>query len=183
MGLHRQWAGTLLEDGGRAAYPAAGLRCCGQRLPGAAHDQGSAGVAVTVEDDNGGVTASGFTTPLKIKSDNGDITVRDSSGDLALRTDNGTVSTQGVSGKRIKAESDNGAVRIALKAGAVPEWLETVCDNGDIDIRLQRAGAPYAVEAKSDNGSTRVDVPTDAESARVVNARSDNGSVKIRLAG
>ncbi|MEU0991913.1 DUF4097 family beta strand repeat-containing protein [Streptomyces sp. NPDC005953] len=141
------------------------------------------GVAVTVEDDNGGVTASGFTTPLKIKSDNGDITVRDSSGDLALKTDNGKVSTQGVSGKRIKAESDNGAVRIALKDGAVPERLETVCDNGDIDIRLQRAGAPYAVEAKSDNGSTRVDVPTDAESARVVNARSDNGSVKIRLAG
>ncbi|MEU5398889.1 DUF4097 family beta strand repeat-containing protein [Streptomyces sp. NPDC005963] len=141
------------------------------------------GVAVTVDDDNGGVTASGFTTRLKINSDNGDVTVRDSSGDLTLKSDNGTVSAKGVSAKRIKAESDNGAVRVTLADGVVPERLEAVCNNGNIDVALPRNGAPYAVEAKADNGSTRVDVPTDAGSARVVKARSDNGSVKIRLAG
>lgn len=140
------------------------------------------GVAVSVKDDNGSVTATGFATPLRIDSENGDVTVRDSSGDLTLRSDNGTVSTQGVSAKNIKAESDNGAVRIKLKDGAVPDRVETVCENGDVDIRLPQAGAPYAVTTTSDNGSTQVDVPVDKSSPREVTARSDNGSVKVRIA-
>ncbi|MCM2388674.1 DUF4097 family beta strand repeat-containing protein [Streptomyces albipurpureus] len=140
------------------------------------------GVAVTVEDDNGGVTATGFTAPLRIHSENGKVTVRDTTGDLTLRSENGTVSAQGVSAKRITAESDNGAVRIGLKEGAVPDRVETLCDNGDVDIRLPQAGAPYAVTTRADNGSTQVDVPTDQGSPRKVTARSDNGSVKVRIA-
>ncbi|MFF3326829.1 DUF4097 family beta strand repeat-containing protein [Streptomyces sp. NPDC002889] len=136
------------------------------------------GVAVTVEDDNGSVTASGFDTALKITSDNGRVRVKDSSGPLDLDSGNGEVVTEGVSAKSVVAASDNGSVRLGLVA--VPERVETVSDNGEILIELPGAGAPYAVAARSDNGEVDVDVPTDDNSAHVVRARSDNGKVTVR---
>ncbi|MEV6393667.1 DUF4097 family beta strand repeat-containing protein [Streptomyces sp. NPDC051907] len=138
------------------------------------------GVAVTVKDDNGSVTATGFDTDLKIRSDNGAVTVRDSSGDLELASDNGKIATERVSAKTVTAASDNGAVELRL--AAVPDRVESVSDNGEIEIELPAAGAPYAVTAKSDNGSVDVDVPTDKSSAHIVNARSDNGEVVVRSA-
>ncbi|GGZ22332.1 lipoprotein [Streptomyces inusitatus] len=140
------------------------------------------GVAVTVVDENGGVTASGFSTPLKIDSGNGDVTVRDTSGALDLVSDNGTITTERVTAKTVRAVSDNGEVRIGLKAGAVPERVETVSDNGGIRIDLPRAGAPYAVTAESDNGTVDVDPAVGSGGTRVVSARSDNGWVKVRAA-
>ncbi|MFI1395260.1 DUF4097 family beta strand repeat-containing protein [Streptomyces sp. NPDC020681] len=137
-------------------------------------------VAVTVDNDNGGVTATGFRTALKIRSDNGSVTVRDASGPLTLDSDNGKVVTERVSAKSVSVRSENGSVRIGLTA--VPERVETVSDNGGITIELPRAGAPYAVTAKSDNGDVDVDVPTDQDSAHVVTARSDNGKVTVRSA-
>ncbi|MET7615545.1 DUF4097 family beta strand repeat-containing protein [Streptomyces sp. NPDC005408] len=138
------------------------------------------GVAVTVEDDNGSVTASGFDTALTIRSDNGAVTVRDSSGPLKLDSDNGKVVTERVSAKTVSASSENGAVRLGLLA--VPDRVETDSDNGSILIELPRAGAPYAVTAKSDNGDVNVDVPNDSSSSHVVKARSDNGKVTVRSA-
>jgi hypothetical protein len=138
------------------------------------------GVAVTVEDDNGSVTASGFDTALKIRSDNGGVTVRDSSGPLRVDSDNGAVVTERVSSKTVSVRSDNGSVRLGLVA--VPDRVETVSDNGGITIELPGAGAPYAVTAKSDNGGVDVDVPTDDISSHVVKARSDNGKVTVRSA-
>lgn len=138
------------------------------------------GVTVTVEDGNGGVTASGFTTALKITSDNGKVEVRDSSGPLDLYTDNGGVVTERVTSTTVKAGSDNGAVRLRLDA--VPERVEAVSDNGRVEIGLPGAGAPYAVTARSDNGDVDVSVPRDDASDRVVSARSDNGKVVVRTA-
>ncbi|MFF7200603.1 DUF4097 family beta strand repeat-containing protein [Streptomyces sp. NPDC008141] len=137
-------------------------------------------VAVTVEDDNGGVTAGGFRTPLTIRSDNGAVEVRDSSGALDLVSDNGKVVAQGVTARTVKARSENGGVELGL--AAVPDTVETVSDNGRVVIELPRSGAPYAVTAKSDNGGVDVDVPTDAGSSHVVKARSDNGKVTVRSA-
>ncbi|WP_315986069.1 DUF4097 family beta strand repeat-containing protein [Streptomyces sp. t39] len=138
------------------------------------------GVAVTVEDGNGGVSASGFTTALTIDSDNGTVEVRDSSGPLDLWTDNGSVVTERVTSTAVKAESDNGAVRLRLDA--VPARVEAFSDNGEVEIALPGAGAPYAVTAKSDNGDVDVSVPRDENSDRVVSARSDNGKVVVRTA-
>lgn len=138
------------------------------------------GVAVTVEDDNGSVTATGFDTALKIRSDNGAVTVRDSSGPLRLNSDNGQIVTERVTAKTVTAQSDNGSVRLGLTA--VPDRVESVSDNGQIFIELPDAGAPYAVSAKSDNGGVDVDVPTDDSSAHIVEARSDNGKVTVRSA-
>nr|WP_308354858.1 DUF4097 family beta strand repeat-containing protein [Streptomyces sp. Je 1-79] len=137
------------------------------------------GVAVTVEDDNGKVTADGFDTDLKIRSDNGAVVVRDSSGALDLASNNGEVVVEGdTTSGRVVARSDNGAVRISLSA--VPGRVEAASDNGEIDIAVP--DATYDVDGRSDNGSVRIDVPTRKGSAHVVTAHSDNGEVVVRSA-
>jgi hypothetical protein len=138
------------------------------------------GVAVTVDDDNGSVTASGFDAALKIRADNGDVTVRDSSGPLDLNSDNGKILTERVTAKTVSARADNGSVRLLV--AAVPDLVDAFSDNGKIVIELPRAGAPYAVTATSDNGGVDLDVPTDKSSTHVVKARSDNGKVTVRSA-
>ncbi|QGZ48746.1 MULTISPECIES: DUF4097 family beta strand repeat-containing protein [Streptomyces] len=137
------------------------------------------GVAVTVEDDNGKVTADGFDTALKIRSDNGDVVVRNASGALDLTSGNGEVVVEGgTTSGQVVARSDNGAVRLSLSA--VPRRVEAVSDNGEIDIALPKAS--YDVDGRSDNGEVRIDVPTRKGSAHVVTARSDNGEVVVRNA-
>ncbi|WP_420877827.1 DUF4097 family beta strand repeat-containing protein [Streptomyces agglomeratus] len=136
------------------------------------------GVAVTVKDDNGSVTASGFDTALNLRSDNGSVTVKDSSGPLELTSDNGGIVAEGISSKRVNAVSDNGSVRMAFTV--VPDLVESVSDNGEIGIDLPRA--TYSVTAKSDNGDVKVEVPRDPASPHVVRARSDNGEVTLRSA-
>ncbi|MGX1883904.1 DUF4097 family beta strand repeat-containing protein [Streptomyces sp. NPDC055287] len=136
------------------------------------------GVAVTVKDDNGSVTASGFDTALTLRSDNGKVTVRDSSGPLELTSENGGIVAEGISSGRVSADSDNGSVRMAFTA--VPDLVESVSDNGGISIDLPKA--TYSVTAKSDNGDLDVDVPRDQNSPHVVRARSDNGEVALRTA-
>lgn len=138
------------------------------------------GVAVKVQNDNGGVRAEGFDTDLHLRSDNGSVQVRDSSGKLDLFTDNGKVTTDGVSSKSVHARSDNGAVRLRLTS--VPDRVDTSSNNGSVTIDLPKSGTTYAVTARSNNGSVDVDVPTDENSGHVVKARSDNGKVTVRSA-
>jgi hypothetical protein len=136
------------------------------------------GVAVTVENDNGDVTAEGFGTALAVTSDNGTVTVRDAGGPLELRSDNGDVRVEGATSKSVVARSGNGEIRLALSA--VPDRVEAVNDNGDIAVELPRGSTRYAVRAASDNGEAKVGVPTDDRSAHVVKAHSDNGEVAVR---
>ncbi|MBT2395354.1 DUF4097 family beta strand repeat protein [Streptomyces sp. ISL-100] len=136
------------------------------------------GVAVTVKDDNGSVTAAGFDTALTLRSDNGEVTVKDSSGPLELTSDNGEIVGEGISSKRVNATSDSGSVRMGF--AVVPDLVETTSDNGEIGIELPHA--TYSVAAKSDNGDVRIDVPRDPSSPHVVRARSDNGEVTVRSA-
>ncbi|MEW1724258.1 DUF4097 family beta strand repeat-containing protein [Streptomyces sp. NPDC093109] len=137
------------------------------------------GVAVTLEGDNGKVTATGFTTALKLVSDNGAITVADSSGPLDLKTDNGSVTARNVSSRTVTARSDNGAIRLGLTEA--PDSVDTASDNGGTEITLPPGGA-YAVTTSSDNGAVNVDVEKDATSPHVVKARSDNGKITVRTA-
>ncbi|WP_225799699.1 DUF4097 family beta strand repeat-containing protein [Streptomyces sp. NK15101] len=135
------------------------------------------GVAVTVEDDNGGVTAEGFDTPLKVRSDNGDVRVRRASGVLDLGGGNGDVSVEdSVTSPEVAVRSDNGDVHITL--GAVPREVDVVTDNGDVTVAVPRA--EYAASGASDNGDVRLDVPRRDGSGHVVSLRSDNGDVTVR---
>ncbi|MET9374795.1 DUF4097 family beta strand repeat-containing protein [Streptomyces sp. NPDC002992] len=139
------------------------------------------GVAVTVEDDNGKVTADGFDTALKIATDNGEVVVRNASGALDLSSGNGEVVVEGgTTSRQVVARSDNGAVRLTL--GAVPERVRAESDNGEIDIALPAGPATYDVDGRSDNGDVRIDVPRQKGSAHTVTARSDNGEVVVRSA-
>ncbi|MFF7436666.1 DUF4097 family beta strand repeat-containing protein [Streptomyces sp. NPDC008122] len=135
------------------------------------------GVAVTVDDDNGDVTAEGFTTPLKVRSDNGDVRVRNISGVLDLGSENGDVDVEGsVTSAEVSVRGGNGDVDIAL--GAVPRKIDVVTDNGDVTVALPKA--EYAASADSGNGDVRVDVPRRDGSGHVVSLRSDNGDVVVR---
>ncbi len=135
------------------------------------------GVAVTVEDDNGGVTAEGFDTPLKVRSDNGDVRVRKTSGVLDLGGGNGDLSVEdSVTSPEIAVHSANGNVRIAL--GSVPRKVDVVTDNGDVTVTVPKA--EYAASGSSDNGDVRIDVPRRDGSGHVVSLRSDNGDVSVR---
>ncbi|MEU8676163.1 DUF4097 family beta strand repeat-containing protein [Streptomyces sp. NPDC048560] len=138
------------------------------------------GVAVTVQGDNGSVTASGFDTRLDLTSDNGEVVVRDSSGPLTLNSDNGAVTAERVSASSVNARADNGSVRLMFTR--VPTLVETVSDNGGITIELPGGDDRYAVSAEADNGEVSVKVPRSDDSAHVVRARSDNGEVTVRSA-
>lgn len=138
------------------------------------------GVAVKLNGNNGGVTASRFSSPLSLELNNGSITVRDSSGPLDLNTDNGSITTQRASAKSVSAHSNNGSVRLGLSAQ--PDKVDVETDNGGITIELPKAGSAYAVTARSHNGKVDVGVPTDKSSAHVVKARSSNGRIAVRTA-
>ncbi|MFE9725244.1 DUF4097 family beta strand repeat-containing protein [Streptomyces sp. NPDC005794] len=138
------------------------------------------GLALTVQGDNGKVTAAGFTAPLRITADNGGIRVRDASGPLELSADNGSVDAERVSGRSVIARSDNGEVRIGLTR--VPDLVDTVSDNGSVTIDLPAGKSTYAVSAEADNGDVSVKVPRSDSSKHVVKARSDNGEVTVRTA-
>ncbi|MFI2782597.1 DUF4097 family beta strand repeat-containing protein [Streptomyces sp. ALB3] len=138
------------------------------------------GLALTVQGDNGEVTAAGFTAALDISAANGGVTVRDVSGPLKLSADNGTIEAERVSGSSVIARSDNGSVQLGFTR--VPDLVDTVSDNGSISIDLPAGKDTYAVSAEADNGAVSVDVPRSDSSTHVVKARSDNGEVTVRSA-
>ncbi|MFI6639929.1 DUF4097 family beta strand repeat-containing protein [Streptomyces sp. NPDC050504] len=138
------------------------------------------GIAVTVDNDNGSVNASGFATPLKVRSDNGSVTVSDSSGALDLGSSNGSVTAKNVTSKSVDADSDNGEVKLSL--ASVPNRIDVRSDNGSVVIDLPNTPTSYKVTARSDNGDTRIDVPKSDSSRHTVKAVSDNGEVTVRTA-
>jgi hypothetical protein len=138
------------------------------------------GVAVTVDGDNGKVTAAGFDTALKLSTDNGAVTVSDSGGPLDVANDNGKITLEGISARSVVARTDNGAIQVGFDT--VPDSVDTRSDNGRIQIDVPASKTSYAVTAASDNGRVDVDVPTDRNSTHVVKARTDNGKVTVRNA-
>ncbi|MEU7277441.1 DUF4097 family beta strand repeat-containing protein [Streptomyces sp. NPDC045431] len=138
------------------------------------------GVAVTVQGDNGSVSADGFRTALKVQADNGRVVVRDATGPLELQSDNGEIVVERAVSKSVIARADNGVMRLAF--GAAPQRVETTSDNGEITVELPRGKTAYAVETRSDHGEVKVDVPRDGSSPHIVKARSDNGHITVRTA-
>ncbi|MFI6652922.1 DUF4097 family beta strand repeat-containing protein [Streptomyces sp. NPDC050529] len=138
------------------------------------------GLALTVDADNGKVTASGFGTPLKLFSDNGGVVVRDVTGPLELKSDNGSVRGERISAASVVARSDNGSVKLDFTR--VPDLVDTVSDNGGITLDLPAGKDRYAVSASADNGHVSVKVPRSDDSPHAVKAHSDNGEVTVRSA-
>ncbi|MGW4721550.1 DUF4097 family beta strand repeat-containing protein [Streptomyces sp. NPDC004291] len=136
-------------------------------------------VAVTVESDNGDVTAEGLATPLKVRTDNGDVRVRKASAALDLGSDNGEVVVDaGTTSTDLTVRTDNGDVRLAL--GVVPRNVDVATDNGGVTVEVPRA--EYAVVGSSGNGDVRLDVPRNDGSGNGMRVRSENGDVTVRTA-
>nr|WP_202527045.1 DUF4097 family beta strand repeat-containing protein [Streptomyces sp. SID5770] len=136
-------------------------------------------VAVTVESDNGDVTAEGLATPLKVRTDNGDVRVRKASAALDLGSDNGQVVVDaGTTSTDLTVRTDNGDVRLAL--GVVPRNVDVATDNGGVTVEVPRA--EYAVVGSSGNGDVRLDVPRNDGSGNGMRVRSENGDVTVRTA-
>ncbi|MGW0709978.1 DUF4097 family beta strand repeat-containing protein [Streptomyces sp. NPDC002643] len=138
------------------------------------------GIAVTVEDGDGGVTAKGFAEALTIRTGDGAVRVSDSSGPLELHTDDGSVRALGVESRSVKTSTKDGSVKLEL--GVVPDLVESRSDDGSISIGLPREES-YRVETGSDDGSVEVSVSRDEDSAHVVTAHTRDGSVTVRNAG
>ncbi len=134
-------------------------------------------VAVSVESENGDVTAEGFGTPLRVRSDNGDVRVRQASRPLDLGSENGDVVVEGgTTSAEVVARSSNGDMDVTL--GAVPRRVDLAGENGDLTVSLPRAS--YDVTGGTANGDRVIDVPERQGSGHAVSVRSDNGDVVVR---
>lgn len=136
-------------------------------------------VTLTVEGENGTISAAGFETDLAIRSDNGAVSVEDASGDLTLNSDNGELRGTGIASSRVDAGSENGQVRLTF--AVVPDQVEVTTENGAVTVEVPDAA--YNVTTVTDSGEVSVDVPEDANSERTITARTDNGAITLRIAG
>ncbi|MGV9883370.1 DUF4097 family beta strand repeat-containing protein [Streptomyces sp. NPDC003006] len=160
------------------------------------------GVAVTVENGDGEVTARGFRDtlkvhtedgsvsvkdsrgPLELRSEDGSVTVEDSAGPLDVQSEDGSVTAQGITSRRVTVGSRDGAVRLAL--AAVPDRVDARTQDGSLDIAVpgKEGGeaASYQVEVESGDGATDISVPRDGNSPHHLSARSEDGEVTVRSA-
>lgn len=142
-------------------------------------------VAVTVRNQDGSVTASGFRTALRLHSDDGSLHVENASGPLELTSKDGSIHAVGLTSRQVRAATDDGSLELELKE--VPDRVDTRTKDGSTTITLPRsssggAAAAYHVTAASDDGHVTVDVPRDAHSPHVVSAHADDGKVTVRNA-
>lgn len=136
------------------------------------------GVAVTLLNRDGKVTAGGFRDPLTVRSADGSVTVEDSSGPLDLRSVDGSVRTERVTSKRVSARSQDGSVRLELDA--VPDRVRAHSRDGSVTVGLPEAS--YRVDARSVDGGVDVSVPRAGRSPHQVSVRSVDGNVTVRPA-
>jgi hypothetical protein len=136
------------------------------------------GIAVTVKDGDGRVSARGFKEALSIDTADGAVGVTDSSGPLDLRSADGSIRALGVDSRRVHASTQDGSVRLEL--AAVPDLVESRSQDGSVSVVLPRA--TYRVTTGSADGSVHVSVPRDNASSHVVSAHTSDGKVTVRTA-
>ncbi|WP_028800915.1 DUF4097 family beta strand repeat-containing protein [Streptomyces sp. 142MFCol3.1] len=136
------------------------------------------GIAVTVDDGDGRVTARGFEEPLTIRTSDGSVRVSDSSGPLDLRSADGSIHALGVGSRQVRARTQDGSVRLEL--AAVPDLVESRSQDGSVSIALPEA--TYRVNTGSGDGSVRVSVPRADSSSHVVTAHTGDGKITVRTA-
>ncbi|MFI6942980.1 DUF4097 family beta strand repeat-containing protein [Streptomyces sp. NPDC050418] len=132
-------------------------------------------VAVSIRSQDGRVDASGFKTAMKVRSEDGKVVVRGASGALDLESRDGALEVVGGTSRDIRAQAQDGRVRLTL--GAVPDRVDVTSKDGAVDIALPEAA--YKVKAEAEDGSVDVDVDQDASSPHVVSAVSQDGRVRV----
>ncbi|MEV5504906.1 DUF4097 family beta strand repeat-containing protein [Streptomyces orinoci] len=137
------------------------------------------GVAVVVKDGNGQVTVRDLTEDVQVSSGNGRIVAQGLKGEVRLRSGNGEVTGEGLAGRKVRAESGNGRIRLSLDKPA--EQVTAESDNGEVKITVPEA--KYKVDAGSHNGQVHIGVKRDDDSRYALSAHSGNGAVRLETAG
>ncbi|CAM3323629.1 DUF6677 domain-containing protein [Paenibacillus lupini] len=127
-------------------------------------------MAITVDVNNGPITASGLSAPggIQLKSDNGDIGVQQTNGPLTIHGLNGGIKLQNAAGDA-ELSTKNGAVSVASLTGnlTAETW------NGAMDLS-QITGS---VQADTKNGKILI-----KEAAGEVKASTLNGNIELASA-
>ncbi|GAA2442733.1 DUF4097 family beta strand repeat-containing protein [Actinomadura vinacea] len=131
--------------------------------------------ALSIEGENGKISATGFGTALRIRGDNGAITVNGSTGPLDLGSENGELRATATRSARVSATSQSG--KVTLSFDAVPQQVLTTTENGEVTVEVPRA--TYKVTTTTDSGEVRAGVPADPASPRTITARTENGSITL----
>ncbi|MFI9718471.1 DUF4097 family beta strand repeat-containing protein [Streptomyces sp. NPDC052396] len=137
------------------------------------------GVAVVVKDDNGKVTVRNLAGDVRVTSHNGRIVAQDIKGGVDLRSGNGEVTGEGLDARQVRAESDNGRIRLTLNRAA--DRVTASSHNGEVKVTLPEG--KYQVDAGSHNGRVKIGVKRDDDSPHAVSVHTDNGAVTLDSAG
>jgi hypothetical protein len=98
------------------------------------------GIAVIIDNNNGGVTVSGNEGTTGITVDNGGVTVEGQNGDTDIDVDNGSITIETDAGA-IDARTENGGITIRARPGENDD-IAAETRNGSISIRIpQDTGA------------------------------------------
>ncbi|MET8687859.1 DUF4097 family beta strand repeat-containing protein [Streptomyces sp. NPDC004732] len=160
------------------------------------------GVAVTVENKDGSVSAGGFRDAMKVRTKDGSVTVKDSGapldvnssdgsitvegaeGPLGLHSSDGSITARDVTSGRVAVDSKDGSVRLAL--AAVPDRVEARSKDGSVDIAVPKEQdgkrVRYDVRTETSDSAVDVSVPRDDGSPHHVSVHSSDGKVTVRSA-
>ena len=133
---------------------------------------------LTVEGENGAITASGLTGRLSLGTTNGRIETDGTEGDIDLRTTNGAIRVRGATSADVTATTTNGSVDLGFVDP--PNDVVARSTNGSVTVRVPVDGLTYFVTARTTNGTTNTDsVPSDRNSNRSITVETTNGSVTV----
>jgi hypothetical protein len=137
-----------------------------------------ADLALTVRNDDSGVSAIGVDGPVDISSEHGSVEVDGAGESLRLRSEHGRIAATNLRATTVDARSEHGSVRLGFVNA--PEEVVARSEHGSVEVVLPDDQATYRVDLSSSHGSTDLLVRTDPASARTVTAHSGHGNVVVR---
>jgi hypothetical protein len=132
--------------------------------------------ALTVEGANGEITASEFSTELRITSDNGGVEVEGASGPLSMSSSNGRLHATDITSNRVEAESESGEVHVSFTG--VPGRVAATTQNGALTLEVP--DAEYDVTTTTDSGGVDSDLTDTPGSPNAITVTTDNGAIELR---
>ncbi|WP_165966881.1 DUF4097 family beta strand repeat-containing protein [Actinomadura sp. 7K507] len=133
---------------------------------------------LSIEGDNGRISATGISTALRIRSTNGAISATGASGPLDLRTESGELRSASTRSERVTATSQNG--KVGLSFAHAPRQVAVTTENGEVKVTVPRAA--YKVTTSTENGDVHSGVPNEASAPRSITARSGSGAITLNTA-
>ncbi|HEU5126357.1 MAG TPA: DUF4097 family beta strand repeat-containing protein [Glycomyces sp.] len=135
-----------------------------------------AATPVTVDGDNGSVTAIALGAATTIRTGNGAITVEEAAGPLDLRTASGAITVADASSESVAAVAANGPVDLSF--GAVPDRVDVATENGAVTVSVPPAD--YRVTTTTDSGEVDNGLTETDASPHHIAITTENGAIELR---